>query len=151
MSDNTTLSLQSVSDLIALFSDPDKQKRADAVQELSLCGALSVLPLCDELKNPDWKIRYRAAEALGLIGSLDQGINSESISTLKSTLLFSLLSLTEDEKDHVRYMAAKALVQIGDPRARDAFEKLRHDEHSYTRSMAEQGIVALQENRSIPR
>jgi HEAT repeat protein len=147
MSDNATFPLQSVFDLITQFSDPDKQRRADAVQALYLYGPLSVLPLCDTLKNPDGKVRYRAAETLGLIGASDLDIDGEKASTLQSTFLFALLALTEDEADHVRYMAVKALVQIGDPRARDVFEKLRHDEHSYTRSMAEQGI-ALQ-NRSI--
>jgi len=127
-------STRSVSEWIEALSDSDKEQRADATAALVAYGEKSILALLNALTHADWKVRYRAAEALGQIGSMP-GLDADIVP--------SLIALTDDEKDHVRYMAAKGLVQIGDPRACDAFQKLMHDDHSYTRSMAEEGINNL--------
>ena len=125
---------RSISEWIEALSDPDKEQRADATAALVAYGEKSLPALLNVLTHTNWKVRYRAAEALGQIGSMPD---------LDADIVPSLIALTDDEKDHVRYMAAKGLVQIGDPRARDAFQKLMHDDHAYTRSMAEKGINNL--------
>jgi len=127
-------STRSISEWIEALSDSDKEQRADATAALVAYGEKSIPALLNVLTHADWKVRYRAAEALGQIGS---------IPGLDADIVPSLIALTGDEKDHVRYMAAKGLVQIGDPRACDTFQKLMHDDHSYTRSMAEEGINNL--------
>ena len=124
-----------VSEWIDLLSAPDKEQREDATTALIEYGEKSVPSLLDVLTHSDWRVRYRAAEALGQIGA---------ISCHHADIVPSLIFLTDDEKDHVRYMAAKGLVQIRDPRARDIFQKLMHDSHSYTRTMAEKGLATLQ-------
>jgi len=58
-------------------------------------GDAVVSDLISLLSDDDWKVRYRAAEALGKIR------NKGSVGALVEAL--------SDEKDHVRYMAAKAL------------------------------------------
>jgi HEAT repeat protein len=129
----THYSTRSISEWIEALSDPDKEQRADATAALVAYGEKSLPALLNVLTDTDWKVRYRAAEALGQIGSM-QDVD----------IVPSLITLTDDEKDHVRYMAAKGLVQIRDPRARDAFQKLMHDDHPYTSSMAEKGLAVLQ-------
>ena len=128
---NIHYSARSVSEWIEALSDPDKEQRAAATAALVAYGKKSIPALLNVLTHADWKVRYRAAEAVGQIGP---------ISGLDADIVPSLIALTEDEKDHVRYMAAKGLVQMQDSRACDAFQKLMHDDHSYTRSMAEEGL-----------
>jgi len=123
---------RSVSDWIEVLSNPDKEQRADATCALIAYGEKSLPALLNVLTHTDWKVRYRAAEAVGQIGSMPD-----------IDIVPTLIALTEDEKDHVRYMAAKGLVKIGDPRAADVFQKLMHDEHSYTKDMAEKGLNNL--------
>jgi HEAT repeat protein len=130
-------STRSVSEWIEILSAPDKEQRANATDALIAYGNVSIPALFDVLTHSDWRVRYRAAEALGQIGP---------IASHRADIISSLIALTDDEKDHVRYMAAKGLVQIRDPRARDAFQKLMHDSHSYTRTMAEEGLVYVLEN-----
>lgn len=85
--------------LIASLHDPDKGVRAMAMQALVNLGAPAIGPLLDLLADHHWVVRYRATEALGLIG--DQ------------RAVKPLVDLLDDEKDHVRYMAAKGLGRIG--------------------------------------
>jgi HEAT repeat protein len=125
-------STRSISEWIEALSNPDKEQRADATAALVAYGEKSLPALLNVLAHADWRVRYRAAEALGQIGSMPD-----------IDIVPSLIALTDDEKDHVRYMAAKGLVQIRDPRARAVFQKLMHDDHSYTRSMAEEGLKNL--------
>ena len=123
-----------ISEWIELLSAPDKERRADATTALIGYGEESVPDLLDILTHSDWRVRYRAAEALGQIGA---------IPCQHAAIVPSLITLTDDEKDHVRYMAAKGLVQIQDPRAHDVLEKLMSDPHSYTRAIAEKGLALL--------
>ncbi|MDR2854739.1 MAG: HEAT repeat domain-containing protein [Methanomicrobiales archaeon] len=124
-------STRSISEWIEILSAPDKEQRAKATDALVAYGETSVPALLAVLMHADWKVRYRAAEALGQIGSTGY---------CRADIVPSLVALSDDEKDHVRYMAAKGLLQIEDPRARDVFQKLRDDSHSYTRAMAEKGL-----------
>ena len=129
---NDSYSARSVFEWIEVLSAPDKEQRAYAAEVLAAYGEASIPALLDVLIHSDWRVRYRAAEALGQIGS---------IASHRDDVVSSLIALTDDEKDHVRYMAAKGLVQIRDPRVRDVFQKLIDDSHSYTRDMAEKGLA----------
>ncbi len=80
---------------LSALRDTDKGARAQAMAALADLGDTVVPDLISLLLDNDWKVRYRAAEALGKIR------NRESVKALIEAL--------SDEKDHVRYMAAKAL------------------------------------------
>ncbi len=115
--------------LISAMRDPEKAVRGQAVQSLARIGKPAgryVLPL---LHDKDWRVRYRAAEALGLIG--DPGAVNPLILTLP------------DERDHVRYMAAKSLGLIRDPSAREPLEKCLADDNPFVRSMAASALGGL--------
>ena len=77
------------------------------------------------MDDPDWKVRYRAAEALGITGS-------------KKAVPFLINSL-DDPKDHVRYMAAKALGTLGSGDAEKALIARLGDENEFVRRSAGNG------------
>ena len=102
--------------------DPEKAVRNQAALALAGIGTPAVASLLPLLPDPDWKVRYRAAEILGMIG--------EPIAT---ALLIERLS---DPKDHVRYMAAKSLGMIGDSAARGPLKICLDDENPFVRKIA---------------
>lgn len=113
-------------DSIRVFSealrDPEKAVRNQAMVALAETGEPAAEELIRLLDDQDWKVRYRAAEALGIMkyrGAVGP-----------------LINLLTDEKDHVRYMAAKSLGLIGDPAARDALDACAQDHNPYVRRMA---------------
>lgn len=119
--------------LIHGLSDPEKETRAKSTRLIAVTGSAAIPHLLPLLDLSDWKIRYRAAEALGLIGS------EEAVP--------SLISTCSDEKDHVRYMAAKSLGMIKSPLAVHVLISLLTDEHPYTRGIASDGLAAIQDIR----
>jgi HEAT repeat protein len=90
---------RAVQNLLGALHDPDKGVRAQTMQALVKLGTPAVNPLLGLLADQHWVIRYRATEALGLIGD--------------PRAVTPLTNLLSDEKDHVRYMAAKGLGRIG--------------------------------------
>lgn len=106
-----------------------KEKRAAAMQQLAGDGYGSIQSLCSLLHDTDWKVRYRAAEALFMIQAQDTALD--------------LIRATEDPKDHVRYMAAKALSAIGIPAAIPALSRLTSDENEYVRKIALSALNAI--------
>ncbi len=117
--------------LIQELHHPDKEHRAATVQKIVQHGEGAIEPLVKLLNDPDWRIRYRAAETLGLLRSRQQ--------------VQDLIQSCDDEKDHVRYMAAKALGMIKDIRAVPTLIHLLSDEHQYTRGIAATGLAAIGE------
>lgn len=115
--------------LVAGLYNPDKEYRATCVQKIAQQGAVASGHLIPLLKDSDWKVRYRAAEALGMIKAGDA--------------VPDLMALCADEKDHVRYMAAKSLGSIRDPCAAPVLISLLTDHHPYTRGVAATGIAAI--------
>jgi HEAT repeat protein len=109
-----------VSALVQALGDADKGVRVRAME--GLVARRAVLPLVRALQDPAWRTRYRAAEALGLIGD--------------RRAVRPLVRALGDEKDHVRYMAAKALGQIADPAAREALVPLLSDANPPARKAA---------------
>ncbi|MDH7510967.1 MAG: HEAT repeat domain-containing protein [Methanolinea sp.] len=107
---------------LSAFRDTDKACRAQAAAALTGLGETVVPDLVSLLSDADWRVRYRAAEALGEIGK------RESAGALVMAL--------SDEKDHVRYMAAKGLGKIGNSGAVPALVGCLGDENAYVRKAA---------------
>lgn len=106
--------------------DPDKRVRGQAARALAGLGEDAVPDLVSLLQNRDWRIRYRAAEALGMSGSTNAGA--------------ALIQALTDEKDHVRYMAAKSLGLLGVRSAVTPLIDRLSDENEYVRRMAEESL-----------
>lgn len=107
--------------LLSAIRDEDKGVRAQAAEALAGLGGDAVPDLISLLGESDWRIRYRAAEALGKIRLF------EAVEPLTRAL--------SDEKDHVRYMAAKSLGFLGAGDAVPDLVRLLSDENEYVRRM----------------
>lgn len=115
--------------LAAALDDPDKGVRAQAAVSLGETGAAAESTLVQLLGNENWRVRYRAAEALGMI----PGRRNNP----------ALIQALGDEKDHVRYMAAKALGACGDMHALASLVTCLQDENEYVRSAAARAIEQI--------
>lgn len=113
---------EGIGPLLYAIRDPDKKVRARAAEALGMIGDPSVDSLVLLMNEPDWKIRYRAAEALGITGS-KKGVPS-------------LITALDDPKDHVRYMAAKAIGATGSGMAEVALIARLGDENEFVRRSA---------------
>lgn len=102
--------------------DTDKGVRGQAARALAGLGEDAVPDLVALLRNHDWRIRYRAAEALGMTGSAHAAA--------------ALIQALTDEKDHVRYMAAKSLGLLGARSEVTPLLSRLSDENEYVRRMA---------------
>lgn len=124
----------SIDTCIQAISDPEKAVRAQAARALAAIGEPAAGRLITLLNDPDWKVRYRAAEALG---------------TMKSrTSVPYLIKRLSDEKDHVRYMAAKSLGLIGDPLALSPLTDAQDDENPYVRKIVNNSLQIIQGSQS---
>ncbi len=115
--------------LISRLFDPDKAVRAEAMQRLAVIGQPAVPACVALLKDIDWRVRYRAAEALGLIGD--------------GEAYMPLVAVLADEKDHVRYMAAKGLGLLGDSRAVAHLGAMQRDENEFVRRITARSLGVL--------
>lgn len=115
-----------IKELISMLSDPEKGVREEAMRGFVAIGRPAVPACIALLESTDWKVRYRAAEALGLIGGHEA----------YDPLLFAL----QDGRDHVRYMAAKGLGLIGDSRAVASLAALQRDENEFVRRSAARSL-----------
>lgn len=115
--------------LISRLSDREKAVRVEAMHGLVAIGRPAVPACIALLRNSDWKVRYRAAEALGLLG------DGEAYAPLIAAL--------DDEKDHVRYMAAKGLGLLGDLRAAGRLGRMRDDENEFVRRSVARSLGAI--------
>ncbi|HOB18386.1 MAG TPA: HEAT repeat domain-containing protein [Candidatus Methanoculleus thermohydrogenotrophicum] len=113
---------QELHTLIARLADPDKTVRAEAMRGLVMIGKPAVPACIRAMQDDEWRVRYRAAEALGLIGD--------------ERAYAPLVAALSDKKDHVRYMAAKGLGLIGDPRAIAHLRIAQRDENEFVRRSA---------------
>lgn len=109
--------------------DPDKKTREDATKSLVDCGKMAVLPLISILDDPEWTVRYRAAEALGMIRD-ERAINP-------------LAKKLKDPKDHVRYMAAKDMGYFGNKELSISLLPLLKDDNEYVRRIASVSLGIL--------
>ncbi|MDI9634084.1 MAG: HEAT repeat domain-containing protein [Methanolinea sp.] len=111
---------------LSALRDPDKGVRAQAAAALGGLGEEVVPDVVPLLSDPDWRVRYRAAEILGMA----KGRGAVA----------ALVAALADGKDHVRYMAAKALGEIGDQSAVRPLAGRLRDENPYVRKAA---VIAL--------
>ena len=114
--------------------DPEKAVRSQAVQALVQIGLPVISPIVRLLNDKDWRVRYRAAEILGMIKGEEAVI--------------PLIMALSDEKDHVRYMAAKSLCLIREPKAIEPLMICLCDENHYVRRMAERAISTIEKKNS---
>jgi HEAT repeat protein len=104
---------------VRALHDRDKQVRLQATIAIAALGEPAVPELLILLLDDDWKVRYRAAEALGMIKS--------------HYSIIPLVNALNDQNDHVRYMAAKALGETGDSSATEPLIRRLKDENDYVR------------------
>lgn len=120
------LSREKDPDLLPVFvaglKDGNKGVREQAARAMAELGDPAVEPLMDLLKDKEWRVRYRAAEAFGLMGY--------------SPGTPVLIEALKDDKDHVRYMAAKALGLIGDPASLEPLIERLGDDNPFVRRIA---------------
>lgn len=119
--------------LISGLRSQDKEHRAICTNKIVQLGSDAVPFLIQLLQDDDWKVRYRASEALGMIKSDDA--------------VPCLIMTCSDEKDHVRYMAAKSLGLIRTPDAVPVLISLLEDDHPYTRGISSESLAAIQDPR----
>jgi HEAT repeat protein len=111
---------------VQALRDPVKEVRNQATRALVTMGEPAGEKLILLLNDPDWKVRYRAAEALGMM----------KYTKAKAALIERL----SDPRDHVRYMAVKALSEFGDEDVRTSIKPCLNDENPYVRKMAEKTL-----------
>ena len=125
-----------MSEMSRLLRSPDKQIRSRGM-ELFCCMGYGAVPALSVLITDDeWTVRYRAAEALGIIGG--------------NAACAQLLSSLEDQKDHVRYMAAKGLGILSYYNASDAVSSLLKDENEFVRGSAARALGQMGCVESVP-
>jgi len=95
---------EAVETLVLLLQDTVKAVREEAASAIVALGEKSIPSLLKALDNPDWRVRLRVVEAMGMV-KLPFAIEP----------LLSLLS--HDPDTAVRQDAARALGEIGDRRA----------------------------------
>ena len=120
--------------LIEGLRNPDKEHRARCTNDIAEYGATAVPILIPFLQDEDWIVRYRVAEALGMI-QIKEGVHP-------------LISACDDPKDHVRYMAAKSLGKIRDPDAVPVLIQLLNDTHPYTRGISSDNLATMKDYRA---
>jgi HEAT repeat protein len=120
------LSREKDPDLLPVFvsgmHDEDKGVREQSARAMAELGDPAVTPLMDLIQDKEWRVRYRAAEALGMMA---YGPGTPA-----------LIRALHDEKDHVRYMAAKSLGLIADPGSLEPLIERLNDENEFVRRMA---------------
>lgn len=113
-------------EMSALLRKPDKRIRNCGMELFCCMGSLAVPTLGALLGDEEWIVRYRAAEALGIIGGDDACV--------------LLVPALRDRKDHVRYMAAKGLGISSYTEAADAVAPLLDDTNEFVRASAARAI-----------
>jgi len=106
---------------VQALRDPVKEVRSQATRALAIMGEPAGEKLIFLLHDPDWKVRYRAAEALGMM----------KLPKAKGPLIERL----SDPRDHVRYMAVKALGEFGDADVLESIRPCLSDENHYVRKI----------------
>lgn len=120
---------ESIDTCIKALRDPEKAVRGQAVWALAEIGEPSSERLISLLNDPDWKVRYRAAETLGMMK--------------EKRAVSPLIGLLSDKNDHVRYMAVKSLGGIGAMEARESIKVCQQDKNPYVRRMSETALSII--------
>ncbi|NJP06809.1 MAG: SH3 domain-containing protein [Chloroflexaceae bacterium] len=110
---------QQLADLMHALGDPQHPRHANAVDELVKMGATAI-PSLNEALLPQypWLTSYRAAEALGLIGS--------------GRATSALIRALRHPNSNVRWSVVRALSQVGDMWAIFELRRVAQQDHSRT-------------------
>lgn len=155
-----------MTDLLALFDDPDPDTRATAMIIASSFPSANISRnIAKLLKDNDWWIRITAAEILGDLGfteitpQLIEALNdtdarwaaTEALGKLKDKrALQAIASLVNDESPDVRIEALNALKNYDDPRIISLLSKLASSDPMVSiRSRAMDAIKGLKEKLNI--
>lgn len=130
------LPVNEIESQISGLRSESKEFREQSMKALVQIGSPAVPTLVYLLTDPDWVVRYRAAEALGWIGDKDA--------------VDALIISTCDTKDHVRYMATKSLGSFRDTRIHPVLVRMLCDEHCYTRRIAASGLGLSGDISAVP-
>ena len=125
-----------VPEISSLLRSPDKCIRNRGMELFCCMGSATFPHLAVLLNDEEWTVRYRAAEALGIIGG-----------TAACTLLVPAL---QDSRDHVRYMAAKGLGTSSYTEAAAAVASLLDDENEFVRASAARALGQMNLVSYIP-
>lgn len=116
---STTPSNEQISEFIVALGEPQHPDHARSMEMLVKIGRPAVPFLIEALQpQHSWLTTYRAAEALGFIGS------GQATGALVRTL--------QHPNSNVRWSAVRALAQIGDFRALLELRRVAHDDHGRT-------------------
>ncbi|RMH10001.1 MAG: HEAT repeat domain-containing protein [Nitrospirae bacterium] len=127
--------VEAVGTLILLLQDPVPTVRQESVHALQAIGRPAVRTLLQSLHDRDWRVRLRATEALGILGS------AEAVDPL-------IMLLQHDPDIAVRQDAARALGQLGNTRA---VEPLLHAmAESRLRAVVIEALGQLKDRRAVP-
>jgi HEAT repeat protein len=130
---------KAVDSLVDALSDGDNDVRWKAVIALGKMRSAAVEPLIEAFGNEDWRIRGRAAEALGNIGDT-RALN---------LLINALVGRNKDKNKYVRGRAAEALGKIGDDMAVKPLTQAKEDEYIYVRTKAEEALTKMETSSLI--
>jgi len=119
---------------VQALRDPEKAVRSQATRALAVIGEKVLDRLVALAPDPDWKVRYRAAEALGMLKD--------------KRAIAPLLGLLNDEKDHVQYMAIKSLGMIEAEGIKESLQPFLTHTNPYARTMAASVIEKLNNESS---
>jgi HEAT repeat protein len=114
---------------VAGLKDGDKGVREQSARALADIGDPASAVLMDLIRDKEWRVRYRAAEAFGLMAA--------------SPGTPVLIKVLHDEKDHVRYMAAKSLGLIGDPASLEPLIERLSDDNEFVRRIAAVSLAKI--------
>jgi HEAT repeat protein len=104
---------------LALLHSAKKEERQLAAENLGALGPAAIDAIRPLLADPEWRLRYRAAEIIGF--------------TAEPAGVPLLTPLLCDEKDHVRYMAVKSLGRCGTSDLLPVVSPLLDDENPFVR------------------
>jgi HEAT repeat protein len=155
-----------INSLIVDLGSKDGSVRIKARQSLVGIGDLAAAPLVKALSDPNESVRWEAAKALDEINvAWGNHADSATVSALVTDLgskdglvrvrarnslvaigkqaVGPLVKALASKKEWIRWEAAKALGQIGDPTAAEALVKALEDEMFDVRWLAAEGLIAL--------
>lgn len=129
---------KSVHYLLDLFQDESEYVRRAAVEVLNgIANTQNAMKeLLGALRDKDWWVRVRAADALGKIGG--------------PRIVEAILALLDDEDEFVRRCAVEVLNVTQDERAFDGLVKALKDEDWWVRERAVDALAALGDQRAVP-
>lgn len=125
---------RAVPSLLKAMSDEDNDVKWKAVVALGKMKGAAVGPLIEAFGNDDWRIRGRAAEALGNIG------DTQAL----ETLINAFVGRNKDRNKYVRGRVAEALGKIGDERVVKPLIQAKDDEYIYVRTKAEEALKKIE-------